>query len=77
MLESALPQAAWLGYSLDSGCSQYLASGRSLPRDGLWLQRQALPWAAPPEALLVHGPKRAQARKTPIFMLKEYAAAAP
>ena len=54
MLGSALPPVASSGYSLDLACSQYQVSARSLPRDGLWLQRQVLPWAAPPEALLVH-----------------------
>src|ERR1700733_11559597 len=54
VLESALPRAAWSGYSLDLGYSQYRASGPSLPPDGLWLQRLVLPWAARPVVLLVH-----------------------
>ena len=53
MLESALPPAAWSGYSLDLGYSQYQASGRSLPPDGLWPQRLVLPWVARPVELLV------------------------
>ena len=53
MLESALPRAAWSGYSLDLGYSQYQASGRSLRRDGLWLWQPVLQWAARREALLV------------------------
>ena len=53
MLESALPRAAWSGYSLDLGYSQYQASGRSLPRDGLWPRRQVLQLAARPVASLV------------------------
>ena len=52
MLELALPQAAWSGCSLDLGCSQFQASGRSLPPDGLWLQRQVLRLAARPGGII-------------------------
>jgi hypothetical protein len=54
VLELALPPAASSDYSLDLGCSQYRASGPSLPPDGLWLQRLVLRLAAPPVVLLVH-----------------------
>jgi hypothetical protein len=54
VLESALPRAAWSGYSLDLGYSQYQASAPSLPPDGLWPRRLVLPWAARPVELLVH-----------------------
>ena len=46
--------AASSDYSLDLGCSQYQASGRSLPPDGLWQQRQVLQLAGLPGVLLVH-----------------------
>jgi hypothetical protein len=42
VLELALPPGASSDYSLDLGCSQYRASGPSLPRDGLSLQRPVL-----------------------------------